>query len=133
MKILLLDTTVIIDAINGKRGRGQFLENLVLNRNLLACCSINVTEVYAGIRSHEVRRTESFMRSLRFYEVTWDIARFAGELKNRWARKGHTIALPDITISAVALANSLTLITDNRKHFPMPELQFLELPAEPEQ
>ena len=48
MKILLLDTTVIIDAINGKRGRGQFLENLVLNRNLLACCSINVPDADSG-------------------------------------------------------------------------------------
>ncbi len=52
----------------------------------------------------------------------------AGALKNEWARKGNTIALPDVTIAAVALANGLILVTDNRKHFPMPELQFLKLP-----
>src|SRR5580658_10670599 len=108
MAIFLLDTTVIIDAVNGKRGRGQFLDGLLVQRNLLACCSINVTEVYAGMRPHEAKVTESFLRSLEFYEVTWDIARRAGELKNEWARKGQTIALPVITIAAVALANSLT-------------------------
>lgn len=50
MAVFLLDTTVIVDAINGKRGRNQFLGALLAQRNLLACCSINVTEVYAGLR-----------------------------------------------------------------------------------
>ena len=128
MAIFLLDTTVIVDAINGRRGRDQLLDGLLAQRNLLACCSINVTEVYAGMRPHEARVTEVFLRSLRFYEVTWEIARRAGELKNAWAKKGHTIGLPDVTISAVAIANNLTLATDNRRHFPMPDLQILALP-----
>jgi tRNA(fMet)-specific endonuclease VapC len=129
MAIFLLDTTLIVDAINGKRGRAEFLDDLLAQRNLLACCSINVTEVYAGMRPHEAKVTGEVLRSLRFYEVTWDIARHAGELKNEWAKKGHTISLPDITIAAVALANGLTLATDNRKHFPMPGLRLLPLPS----
>ena len=105
MAIFLLDTTVIVDAINGKRGRNAFLDELLAQRNLLACCSINVTEVYAGMRPHEAKFTEVFLRSLKFYEVTWEIARRAGELKSEWAKKGQTIALPDVTIAAIALAN----------------------------
>jgi predicted nucleic acid-binding protein len=128
MAIFLLDTSVIVDAINGKRGRAEFLDGLLAQRNLLACCSINVTEVYAGMRPHEAKVTEALLRSLKFYQVTWEIARRAGEMKNEWAKKGHTIALPDVTIAAVALDNRLTLVTDNRKHFPMPELQVLPLP-----
>lgn len=128
MPILLLDTTVIVDAINGKRGRRQFLDDLLERRNLLACCSINVTEVYAGMRPNEARTTEALMESLKFYDVSREIARNAGELKREWAKKGHIIALPDITIAAVALAHGLTLLTDNRKDFPMQELQFLPLP-----
>ena len=128
MAIFLLDTSVIVDAINGKRARVQFLDGLVEQRNLLACCSINVTEVYAGMRPHEANVTEALLRSLRFFEVTWGIARRAGELKSEWAKQGHTLALPDVTIAAVTLAHGLILATDNRKHFPMPELQFLTLP-----
>ena len=50
MAIFLLDTSVIVDALNGKRGRNEFLAGLLGERNLLSCCSINVTEVYAGLR-----------------------------------------------------------------------------------
>jgi predicted nucleic acid-binding protein len=128
MAILLLDTTVIVDVINAKRGRAEFLGDLLAERNLLSCCSINVTEVYAGMRPHEARVTEKLLRSLKFYEVTWEIARRAGELKNEWAKNGQTIALPDATIAAVALAHGLTLVTGNQKHFPMPELRLLPLP-----
>jgi hypothetical protein len=47
MATLLLDTSVIIDAINGKRNRGELLRELLHQGHLLACCPINVTEVYA--------------------------------------------------------------------------------------
>ena len=127
-EIFLLDTSVIIDAINGKRGCHQLLNELLAQRNLLACCPINVTEVYAGMRPHEATLTEAFLRSLKSYEVTWNIARRAGDFKNEWAKKGQTIALPEITIAAVALANGLILVTGNREDFPMPELQLQPLP-----
>lgn len=127
MAVFLLDTSVIVDAINGRKGRSEFLDGLLVQRNLLACCSINVTEVYAGMRPHEAKVTEELLRSLRFYEVTWEIARLAGELKRQWGKKGPTLYLPDVTVAAVALTHRLTLLTDNRKHFPMSELQFATL------
>ncbi len=128
MAVFLLDTTVIVDTINRKKGRDEFLDGLLVHRNLLACCSINVTEVYAGMSPHEAKITGELLRSLKFYDVTWEIAQLAGELQNRWRKKGHSLSLPDVTIAAVALARGLTLLTDNRKHFPMPELVFRPLP-----
>ena len=49
-------------------------------------------------------------------------------MQNRWRKKGHTLSLPDVTIAAVALTHGLTLLTDNRKDFPMPELALYALP-----
>ena len=80
------------------------------------------------MRPREATATGDFLRSLKFYEVTWEVARLAGELKNERARKGQTLSLADVTVAAVAVANGLTLLTDNRKHFPMPELQLIRLP-----
>jgi len=68
------------------------------------------------------------LRSLEFYPVTWDIAKFAGSMYREWRQKGLTLALPDLTVAAVAIANGLPLMTDNRKDFPMPELRLCPLP-----
>lgn len=83
MAICLLDTSVIIDTINGKRNRGRLLEGLVQQDHLLACCSINVTEVYAALRPHEEARTLELLQSLQYYPVTFPIARLAGLLITR--------------------------------------------------
>jgi predicted nucleic acid-binding protein len=57
------------------------------------------------------------------------VARRAGTLKAAWARKGITLTLPDVMIAATALEHYAGLATDNRKHFPMPELQFIAMPS----
>ena len=124
----LLDSDVIIDVLNAKRGRHALLQGLLQEGRLLACCSINVTEVYAGVRPGEEERTREFLDSLGYYPVTREIARDAGFLKRHWSRKGITLSLADATIAAVALANNLPLVTGNAKHYPMRELRLCALP-----
>jgi predicted nucleic acid-binding protein len=128
MTTFLLDTSVIIDTINDKRGRGLLLKELVHQGHVLACCPINVTEVYAGLRAHEETRTLNLLQSLEYYPISWPAALLAGELKRDYGRKGITLAISDATIAAVALHNELTLITDNLKHYPMKELLLYPLP-----
>ncbi len=127
MPTYLLDSSIIIDVLNRKRQRDVLLENLLLQGHLLACCCINVTEVFAGMRPSEKARTEDLLNSFEYYEVTRDIAKRAGLLKREWASKGITLALSDVTIAAVAIDNHLTLLTDNVKHYPMPGLQIYPL------
>ena len=124
----LLDSTIIIDAINDRNGRTDLLEALITEGTLLACCSINITEVHMGMRPHEAERTEEFLASLEFYPVTAEVAKYAGELYRKWRQKGLTLALPDLTVAAVAIRNSLLLATDNPKDFPMSELRLYSLP-----
>jgi len=52
----------------------------------------------------------------------------AGKLKSHWAGKGHTLTLADTIVAAVALEHGCTLMTDNRRDFPMPELNHYPLP-----
>ena len=68
------------------------------------------------------------LNSLEFLPVTPKIARQAGLLRRDWQKKGHTLSYTDVTIAAVSLGNGAPLLTDNRKHFPMPELQLIPLP-----
>jgi predicted nucleic acid-binding protein len=128
MATYLLDTSVIIDALNGKRNRDRLFKELLQQGHLLACCSINVTEVYAGLRSPEETRTRELLESLQYFPVVWPVARLAGLLKRDYARKGITLATTDVTIAAIAIYHQLTLISDNLKHYPMKELSIHPLP-----
>jgi predicted nucleic acid-binding protein len=115
----LLDTSRIIDALNGKRDRKAYLNHLLAEGHALACCTINVIEIHAGMRPKERAATDSFLQNLEYYDVTWKIAERAGRLRYDWARKGHTLSLADVTIAAVAMEHGLILLTDNPRHFPM--------------
>jgi predicted nucleic acid-binding protein len=128
MAVLLLDTTVIIDALNEKRNRWQLLRELVTSGHRLACCPINVTEVYTGMRPKEQAKTDAFLTSLEYYPITFPAARLAGELKQQYSRKGRTLSVTDSLIAAVALHYGFTLLTDNTKDFPMKELSLYPLP-----
>jgi predicted nucleic acid-binding protein len=129
--LYLLDTSVIIDVLNGKNDREPLLENLLNQGHLLACCSINVTEVYAGMRSKEEVQTRAFLESLEYLDITREIAQQAGLLKRDHARKGITLSVTDSTIAAVAMNHGCTLMTDNIKDFPMKELNLYPLPHRP--
>jgi tRNA(fMet)-specific endonuclease VapC len=129
MATFLLDTSVIIDALNNKRGRPDLLLELLNDGHLLACCPINVTEVYAGLRPKEEAATEAFLASLQYFPITLPAARSAGELKREHRRTGITLNLGDVIIAAVALSNHLILLTDNVKDFPMKDLSLYPLPT----
>jgi predicted nucleic acid-binding protein len=130
MTTILLDTSVILDHLNGRRRRTEYLDGLIQEGHLLGCCAVNITEVYAGLRSGEEPKTRAFFDALEFFPVTPEIARRAGLLRRDWQKKGNTLSYTDVTIAAVALSNHLPLLTDNRKHFPMPELHLFPLPGE---
>lgn len=130
MPKLLLDTTFLIDVLNDRRGRADLMERLILEQHKLACCAINIAEVYAGLRAAEAQKTETLLRRLAYVPIAWEAAKLAGDLKREWALKGITLTSTDTTIAAVCLIEGLTLVTDNRKHFPMPELALYPLPEE---
>lgn len=126
---ILLDTSVIIDALRRRRGRRELLRVLLEQGHELACCAINVTEVYSGMRSHEAEVTGELINNLEYVEISREAARHAGELRMEWQRKGKTLSLPDALIAAVALGEDLTVATDNARHFSMLRLRLLPLPA----
>jgi predicted nucleic acid-binding protein len=128
MAVILLDTSVMFDHLNGRLGRTEYLEHLIDRGHLLACCPVNITEVYSGLRPGEETKTKEFLDSLEFFPITPEIAMQAGLLRRDWRLKGHTLSFTDVIIAATAIANSLTLLTDNRKHFPMPEAELYPLP-----
>jgi predicted nucleic acid-binding protein len=126
---LLLDTSVLIDALRLRHGRRELLTELVQAGHTLSTTALNVAEVYAGMRPDEAQRTEALLGALDCYELTGTSGRRAGTLKQQWARKSRTLALADMIVAAIALERGCTLMTDNRKDFPMEELEMFDLPG----
>jgi len=124
---LLLDTSVLIDALRLRHGRRELLAELVQAGHTLATTALNVAEVYAGMRPDEAERTEALLSALDCYDLTGSSGRRAGALKQQWSKKGRTLALADMMVAAIALERGCTLMTDNRKDFPMEELDKFDL------
>jgi tRNA(fMet)-specific endonuclease VapC len=127
-RLYLLDTGIIIDVLNGKRGRLELTRQLLHQGAILTSCPTTITEVYAGLRPEEAARAERFLRSLTFFPLTWEISKQAGDLLCYWRLKGRTLSLPDMTIAAIVLSYQMVLITANQKDFPMPEINLHPLP-----
>ncbi len=122
MKILL-DTSVLIDVLRARNNRRAVLANLLHEGHSLTTSVLNVAELYSGMRPGEEMQTSEFLSGLECIGLDKSTAQLAGHFKSLWARKGRTLTLPDTIIAAIAVENRCILFTDNRKDFPMPELQ----------
>jgi predicted nucleic acid-binding protein len=129
MTTYLVDTNILINALNDKRGHRELLNQLVDRGHRLACCTVILSELFSGIKPPDLPNVEQFISLLTWYAATPAIARHAGRLRFDYARKGVALSLPDVLIAATALEHGLTLITDNRKQFPLPELSVYPLPG----
>ncbi len=125
---LLLDTSVLIDVLRFRNQRREWLAELVRGGHMLSTTTLNIAELYAGMRPGEEAKTEALLAGLEPFELNGSEARFAGRLKSNWARKGRTLTLEDTIVAAIAIERGCALVTDNRKDFPMPELQLYPLP-----
>lgn len=123
----LLDTTTIIDQLRGNKKVNSYLEKIGQQGDIAGCCCINIAETYAGMRKKEKEKTDRFMESLYYFEVSKEIAKLAGELRQKYFKKGKTLAITDLIITATAITYSLTLITKNIKHYPFLELKIEEV------
>jgi predicted nucleic acid-binding protein len=125
---LLLDTSVLIDALRSRRQRQAWLVEVVRSGHRLETSAVNLGEVYAGMRPGEETRTKALLDALLCHSIDAGLAEKAGRLKRQWARQGRTLTLADSIVAAVAIDQGCTLVTDNRRDFPMPELRLYEMP-----
>jgi predicted nucleic acid-binding protein len=125
---LLLDTSVLIDALRSRRARRRWLAELLRAGHSLETSALNVAEVYAGMRPEEEGPTKAFLGALLCHSITPSAGEKAGQLKSQWARRGRTLALADTLVAAVAIGQECVLVTDNRRDFPMAEVRLYEMP-----
>ena len=129
MGAVLLDTTVLIDALRGRPGATERLTRVRRLGDLPFTCAINVEEVFRGLRPSEAETADALFRGLRLAPLRLEEGERAGTWRRDFAARGVTLAQADCLVAAAAVGVSARLATANVRHFPMHELVVEEWPV----
>ena len=93
----------------------------------LATSVVSVAEVFAGAAPHTEARWDAYFQRFRLASVDERVARLAGGLRFRLARRGTELSLSDALIAAQALMNDWPVATANVKDFAPAGVRILEV------
>jgi tRNA(fMet)-specific endonuclease VapC len=124
----LLDTTALVDFLNGRQEVVDLVNFLAGPRDRLGVCCVSVAELFAGTNQERRAAANRLIGVMDYYDVSLVVAKEAGRYSYEFARRGTPISTTDTLIAATAIAEDATLITANIKDFPMEEIQLLEQP-----
>jgi predicted nucleic acid-binding protein len=128
MAVVVLDTTVLIDALRGRPAVAR-IRQLISAGDTLLTTAINVEEIVRGLRSNEAGAGDLLFAGLRVLPI----GRAEGELAGRWRREfaatGVTLHQADCLIAAAAVGVNARLATGNVKDYPMSELTLEHWPV----
>jgi predicted nucleic acid-binding protein len=128
MARLLLDTTVLIDALRGRPAADR-LRFARRAGDEPWTCAISVEEVWRGSRPEEETRIRRLLRGLRCVPIGMAEGERAGRWRRDYATRGSTLHQADCLIAAAALSVGSTLVTGNPKDFPMADLTVIHWPV----
>ncbi|MGH2531055.1 MAG: type II toxin-antitoxin system VapC family toxin [Thermomicrobiales bacterium] len=96
----------------------------------VAVSAVQVAEFISGLASSKRPIRQSFLESLRFWEINQWAAQQAGIYRYDFARRGVALSTPDTLIAAVAREYEAILVTNNAKDFPLPDVELIVLRPE---
>lgn len=121
MPIVVVDPSVLIDHLRGHAAAVRCLRDALARGDELWSVTVVRTEVLAGARPSELAQTRTLLDSLRWLDVTPELADEAGALAAPWLRSHRHVDTLDHLVAAATVRLGATLLTQNVRHFPMIE------------
>ena len=128
MAALVLDTTVLIDALRGRPAMNR-IRGLIAARETLLTTAINVEEITRGLRPSETPSADALFAGLIVLPIRHEEAERAGRWRRDHAGRGITLHQADCLIAAAAATVGAALATGTPKDFPMTEVPVEEWPV----
>ncbi len=111
----LLDSSFIIDFLNNRNGAVEVMSDL--DHGLVSMGSICIAEVLEGLNGKKVKVFEDMINEIKVYDFTSEEAMVFAVIRRDLRKRGELIDNMDLLIAATCIANNLTLVTGNKKHF----------------
>ena len=113
----LLDTTLLVDHVNGHEPAMALLNRLYEEAADLFTCDVVVCEALSGGDDEHRRMVSRLVSALDYVVTDPDAARAAGAARLERRRAGGKLGLGDALIAAVARGVDATVVTRNRPDF----------------
>jgi predicted nucleic acid-binding protein len=129
MSRVLLDSTVLIDALRG-RSTADRVRRLRRTQQEPWTCAISVEEIWRGLQPDERPTALRLFQGLRVAPLGVAEGVRAGTWRREFATRGVTLHQADCLIAAAALGVGASLATANVSDFPMPDLDVDHWPTD---
>jgi hypothetical protein len=118
---ILLDSTVLIDALRGRPAADR-LRAMRRQGDDPWTCAISIEEIWRGLLPSEEPAARRLVRGLRCAPLGPSAGSRAGRWRREFAQRGITLHQADCLIAAAAVGLEARLATGNPADFPMAEL-----------
>jgi hypothetical protein len=125
---ILLDSTVLIDALRGRPAADR-LRRMRRSGDEPWVCAISVEEIWRGSRASEAAQIRRLFRGLRIAPLGAREGERAGTWRRAEAERGVTVHQADCLIAAAAVGIEASLATGNPTDFPFPDLEVMHWPV----
>lgn len=126
---LLLDTTVLIDALRGRAAAERIRALRRASSPLPYTSAINVEEVWRGARPDEEEEIVRLLTGLRVAPLGEREGRLAGSWRREFAARGVTLSQADCLVAAAAAGVGAAVATGDSTGFPMPGVEVEHWPV----
>lgn len=124
--MIILDTDVVIWVLRGNTSLVSALHRTVI-KETTGISTLTTAELYQNIFPSEIPAVEDFINHQEIFVVSTEIAKLAGLYWNEYHRDLKKLSLVDCLIAATAKVHQAKLATLNVKHFPMPDIELINL------
>ncbi|MEM6525283.1 MAG: type II toxin-antitoxin system VapC family toxin [Bacteroidota bacterium] len=123
----LIDTDILSYFLKGSKPVKQNFELYLKSHSKIMISEITYFEILSGLTfkkaSKQIEEFEAFVSTCEILKLSTSSLRTSSNIYAELREKGITIGTADLLIAGIALTNSLTLITNNQKHYePISEL-----------